>query len=205
MCIASAIHTVAFSPASLGNIARLRIGDFAITFTRTVDAHGLFDPDRALSSVRRHPGLDAFACLNAARSFPKRKSQFCICSFPAGVCIPRPRSFLSLPRANFEDVAWLCNTSFLSISRPVGRPITRLAKNTQPTTQASSKREMLCAFHPSFFSSHSLATIGPSSSPICPPALTPGAVAMPSPVSDRACWLIYICHPAVKRGELADR
>ncbi|PYH35462.1 uncharacterized protein BO87DRAFT_30076 [Aspergillus neoniger CBS 115656] len=50
----------------------------------------------------------------------------------------------------------------------------------QPTTQASSKTEMLCAFHPSSFSSSYLATIGPSSSLIAPPVSMPGAVAMPT-------------------------
>ncbi|RAK91261.1 hypothetical protein BO79DRAFT_80215 [Aspergillus costaricaensis CBS 115574] len=50
----------------------------------------------------------------------------------------------------------------------------------QPTTQASSKREMLCAFHPSFLSFPFLAAIGPSSSFICPPVSMPGAAVMPS-------------------------
>ncbi|GCB24847.1 probable RNA 3'-terminal phosphate cyclase-like protein [Aspergillus awamori] len=182
--------------------------------------HGLFDPDRALSSVRRHPGLDAFACLNAARSFPKRKSQFCICSFPAGVCMPVfglvslailtafPSPFflflslpfcpslfpLSLTLFLHLQPSLLLLTCLTAISLQVFlalvssclcferilKMLLGLAKNTLPTTQASSKREMLCAFHPSFFSSPSLATIGPSSSPICPPVLTPGAAAMPS-------------------------
>ncbi|OJJ71605.1 hypothetical protein ASPBRDRAFT_30016 [Aspergillus brasiliensis CBS 101740] len=79
--------------------------------------------------------------------------------------IPRPRTFPVSASSYFMKMLFgdLCNTSFLSISRPVGRPITRLAKNTQPTPPASSKREMLCAFHPSSFSSPYLA---PSALPL---------------------------------------
>ncbi|PWY62422.1 hypothetical protein BO83DRAFT_394038 [Aspergillus eucalypticola CBS 122712] len=158
---------------------------------------GLSNLDRTCSSLECHPGLDAvFPPLHAARTFPKRKSQFCICSFPAGVCIPRRRSFP------------------VSASSDLMNMLLGLAKNTQPTTQASSKREMLCAFHPSFFSSPFLATIGPSSSFICPPVSMPGAAVMPRGDmtkseylhSGRPSWRKHKeCHPAEKRGESADR
>ncbi|OJI84189.1 hypothetical protein ASPTUDRAFT_30155 [Aspergillus tubingensis CBS 134.48] len=114
--------------------------------------------------------------------------------------IPRRRSFRVSASSDFMNML-------------LG-PITRLAKNMQPTTQASSKREMLCAFHPSFLSFPFLAAIGPSSSFICPPVSMPGAAVMPRGDitkseylhSGRPSWPKYKeCHPAGKRGELADR